>query len=333
MLHAIAYPVSAEIVARAEEQVRFHKREWDSYGSSPITDDDLKVAKFRLEDATKELRELTSKRFRQNRCRRAILRAVAWVCEWPLFRDQPWWLPSLFTGLPGFVVGASVPAALRCSFVQALIAGLLGYTLFLLGTILVLNCYRESSIRAEIDLITFQYADHLNDIRFADRKRFEALQRFESLRKGRLLEDQYKLAVAKCEQLTKLLHDKRHNLLYTDWRSLRGIAFENFLADVFRVLGFHVEMTKASGDQGVDLIVTKGQGRRIAVQAKGYGKSVGNKAVQEALAGMRFYQCPECAVITNSKFTSGALALAVKLPECTVIDGACLSDLIRGNIY
>jgi hypothetical protein len=332
MLHAIAYPVSAETIARAEDLVRFRKHQWDVYGSPPVTDDDLKVASMRLEDATKVSRELTRQRFREGRCRKAILRAIAWVCEWPLFREQPWWLPSLFTGLPGFVVCAAVPAALGCSFAQALCAGLLGYALFLLGTILVLFLYRESGIRAEIDLITFQYADHLNDIRFADRQRIEAQERLESLRNGRLLEEQYKSAVAECEQLTKLFHDKKHRLLYTDWRSLRGVAFEDYLADVFRVLGFHVETTKTSGDQGVDLIVT-GHGRKIAVQAKGYGQSVGNKAVQEAFAGMRFYHCPECAVITNSKFTTGAFALAVTMPECKLIDGACLPDLVRGNIF
>jgi restriction endonuclease Mrr len=235
--------------------------------------------------------------------------------------------------LVGFIIGASVPVALSGSFAQALIARLLGYTLFLLGTILALHRYRESGLRAEIDLITFQYADHLNDIRFAKEKQIDALQRFESLRKGRLLEEQYKLAVAKCKYLTNLFHDKRLRLLHTNWRSLRGIAFENFLADVFRVLGFHVEMTKASGDQGVDLIVTKGKGRKIAVQAKGYDKSVGNKAVQEAFAGMRFYRCTDCAVITNSEFTPGACDLADKMPECTLIDGACLPDLIKGDIF
>ena len=43
---------------------------------------------------------------------------------------------------------------------------------------------------------------------------------------------------------------------------------------------------------------------RIAVQAKGYVESVGNGAVQEALAGMAFYKCQRCAVITNSRFTA-----------------------------
>jgi restriction system protein len=53
-------------------------------------------------------------------------------------------------------------------------------------------------------------------------------------------------------------------------------------------LGFSVRKTKVTGDQGVDLIV-EGEGRLIAVQAKGYTGSVGNKAVQEVYAGMAFY--------------------------------------------
>ena len=62
---------------------------------------------------------------------------------------------------------------------------------------------------------------------------------------------------------------------------------------MFEELGFSVRTTKASGDQGVDLIV-KGRGRRIAVQTKGYEGSVGNKAVQEVYAGMKFCCCREC---------------------------------------
>jgi hypothetical protein len=132
-------------------------------------------------------------------------------------------------------------------------------------------------------------------------------------------------------ELTALLASAKYQLIHTDWRSMRGTAFEDFLARVFEALGYQVKRTKASGDQGVDLIVT-GNGRRIAVQAKGYSESVGNHAVMEIVAGMTFYQCDCCVVITNSHFTSGAVALA-RANKCRLIDGSQIPDLIEGRVY
>src|SRR6185503_1151977 len=110
----------------------------------------------------------------------------------------------------------------------------------------------------------------------------------------------------------------RYDLLATDWRSLRSIPFEDFLARVFRSLGYHVQKTKVSGDQGVDLIATR-NGHLLAIQAKGYDGSVGNDSVQQAHAGKAFYGCDACAVVTNSRFTKSAVELA-KCVGCLLID-------------
>ena len=116
-----------------------------------------------------------------------------------------------------------------------------------------------------------------------------------------------------------------------DWRSLRGVDFEQFLSRAFEMLGYRVEMTKASGDQGADLIVT-GKGARVAVQTKGYADSVGNHSVMEVVAGMNFYQCTSCVVITNSHSPRPRDNLA-QANGCRLIDGARIPDLIEGRIY
>ncbi len=121
-----------------------------------------------------------------------------------------------------------------------------------------------------------------------------------------------------------------HKLLSTDWRSLRGVPLEEFLQRVFENAGYLVELTKASGDQGVDLLLTRSN-ERIAVQVKGYVSSVGNAAVQQAHAGMSFYRCTKCAVITNSEFTSSARELASRV-GCTLIEGSQIEALILGQI-
>ena len=108
-------------------------------------------------------------------------------------------------------------------------------------------------------------------------------------------------------------------------------ALERFLADVFQHLGYAVRTTSVTGDHGADLLVER-DGRRIAVQAKGYvASTVGNKAVQEAHFGQTFYQCTGCAVVTNSKFT-GAAIVAGQRSGCVLIDGAAIPALIRGEI-
>ncbi len=116
-----------------------------------------------------------------------------------------------------------------------------------------------------------------------------------------------------------------------DWRVMRGTEFECFLGQVFETLGYQVRMTKGSGDQGVDLIVT-GKGRKIAVQAKGYANTVGNHSVMEASAGMIFYGCDSCVVVTNSRFSPLARKLAARI-GCLLIDYTLIHDLIEGRIY
>jgi HJR/Mrr/RecB family endonuclease len=112
---------------------------------------------------------------------------------------------------------------------------------------------------------------------------------------------------------------------------MRGVEFEHFLARVFEMLGYQVELTKVSGDQGADLVVT-GKGKRIAVQAKGFAGSVGNDAVQEVVASMPCYKCDCCVVVTNSSFTPGAKRQAAPW-SCRLIDGAQIPALIEGRIY
>jgi restriction system protein len=70
-----------------------------------------------------------------------------------------------------------------------------------------------------------------------------------------------------------------------------------------------VRLTKASGDQGVDIVCEAG-GKRLVVQCKLYSGSVGNAAVQEAIATREFEGADLAAVVSNGVYTSGARELA-----------------------
>jgi len=122
----------------------------------------------------------------------------------------------------------------------------------------------------------------------------------------------------------------RRDLYRQNWKAMRDVEFEQFLEKVFLALGYLVETTATTGDQGVDLIVAK-DGIRVAIQVKGYHSSVSNGAIQEAFAGMAHYQCHACAAITNSRFTSSAVALA-KSTNCRLIDEESFRDFVMGRI-
>jgi hypothetical protein len=64
-----------------------------------------------------------------------------------------------------------------------------------------------------------------------------------------------------------------------------------------------------SGDQGVDVIATRGS-ERIAVQCKNYAKPVGNRPVQEVYAGAQHHRCTAAWVVAPEGFTKGAVDLA-----------------------
>lgn len=90
---------------------------------------------------------------------------------------------------------------------------------------------------------------------------------------------------------------------------MTGIEFENFLCDLFQKMGYHTLSTKISGDQGIDIVAEK-DSIKIGIQAKCYTGTVGNAAIQEAVAGKTFYSCDKVMVITNSRFTKSAIELA-----------------------
>lgn len=108
---------------------------------------------------------------------------------------------------------------------------------------------------------------------------------------------------------------------------LSGTEFESFLAGLFSSHGYQVELTPTTGDYGADLLIFKA-GQRTAVQAKCYTGSVGVSAVQEALAGMAYYQCQSAWVVTTGNFTANAVELAYK-SKVKLVDSTELGKWIQ----
>ncbi|MFZ1702292.1 MAG: restriction endonuclease [Pyrinomonadaceae bacterium] len=108
-----------------------------------------------------------------------------------------------------------------------------------------------------------------------------------------------------------------------------GYEFETFLTELFQKMGYSVEQTRLSGDQGADVIVTK-FGEKTVIQAKRFSGKVGNGAVQEIVAAMRFYGAEAGMVVTNNYFTPSANALAAA-NDIKLVDRDELSELIRSH--
>ncbi len=91
---------------------------------------------------------------------------------------------------------------------------------------------------------------------------------------------------------------------------LSGPDFEKLLYRLFGAMGYQVQSIGKSGDQGGDLIINK-DGERILIQAKCYRDwSTGNAAVQQVVGAMKYYDCNKAMVVTTSRFTVEAIALA-----------------------
>ena len=94
---------------------------------------------------------------------------------------------------------------------------------------------------------------------------------------------------------------------------MEGHDFEYFCADLLEKQGFaEVEVTRGSGDFGVDILAEK-DGVTYAVQCKRYNGSVGVDAILRTYAGRDYYERMVGAVMTNQYFTTPAVAAAEKL--------------------
>ena len=94
--------------------------------------------------------------------------------------------------------------------------------------------------------------------------------------------------------------------------------FEEKIGRKFKILGWDTEVTKKSGDQGVDVVIRR-NGKTGVIQCKLYSGKVGNAAVQEIYTGKGFYKADFAAVVTNSEYSPSARELANSLHRVYLI--------------
>ncbi|XZH99769.1 restriction endonuclease (plasmid) [Clostridium perfringens] len=101
---------------------------------------------------------------------------------------------------------------------------------------------------------------------------------------------------------------KEYLLETTDINSLDDRDFEIFCAEVFKKQGFVVELTKATGDYGRDIILNGS----IYVECKRFNEkgSVGRPILQKLLGSMDMFNIQKGIVITTGKYTNTAIETA-----------------------
>lgn len=121
------------------------------------------------------------------------------------------------------------------------------------------------------------------------------------------------------------MESSKYNMSHID--AMNGYEFEYFIADLLRKLGYqNVDVTRGSGDQGVDVLAEKDD-VRYAIQCKCYSSDLGNTPIQEVNTGKIIYHCHVGVVVTNRYFTQGAQE-AAKATGVLLWDRSKLTSLI-----
>lgn len=91
-----------------------------------------------------------------------------------------------------------------------------------------------------------------------------------------------------------------------------GLGLEKAVLELYRVIGYTVSETSASGDFGID-ILAQSNTEKIGIQCKNYAGNVGVDSVMQAHSGGHYYGCSRFVVYSTSGFTSAAFEMAKKL--------------------
>ncbi len=121
------------------------------------------------------------------------------------------------------------------------------------------------------------------------------------------------------------------NPLSLIWSELEPIDFEHQCAKSLMLVGWNTKTTSGSGDQGIDIIAVSNQSK-LVIQCKRYRDQVGNKAVQEIIAGREFEKAQFAAVISTGEFTKSAHQLAASA-NVLLLHPSLISSLLSATNF
>jgi len=116
-----------------------------------------------------------------------------------------------------------------------------------------------------------------------------------------------KEAECRANEVAEEAKEKRAKKEY--WFSLTGHEFENQLALLYRRLGYEAAVTRGSGDEGVDIRLSKGNEKMI-VQCKAHKRPMGPGAVRELYGTLLHEEADIAIIVSLGGFTAGASSWA-----------------------
>lgn len=88
------------------------------------------------------------------------------------------------------------------------------------------------------------------------------------------------------------------------WLKLSGTAFEYDLAELYNLIGYKANLTKASGDKGVDIILEKDYELTI-VQCKAHKSKISPQVAKKLFESMNYFGVDKGVLASVSGFTPG----------------------------
>lgn len=135
-------------------------------------------------------------------------------------------------------------------------------------------------------------------------------------------------------QTIQRTRDRAKRDLIAKLRELSGTDFEGFLEVLFTRMGYDVQVTAGSRDEGIDLIAELNSGvgaQRIGIQAKCMGarRSIGPNTIRLLRDALSGGQCNAGAVIATCRFNADATAVSEEAgkPPVELIGPDRLADL------
>lgn len=111
------------------------------------------------------------------------------------------------------------------------------------------------------------------------------------------------------------------------WDSLDGHAFERKVADLYRKYGYDAVVSKAGGDGGIDIVLTKGE-EKIAVQCKAHNKAVAPAVARDLFGTMISGGYKKGMIVSKNGFTKGVYDF-VKDKDIELVDMDSLIQMVN----
>ena len=121
---------------------------------------------------------------------------------------------------------------------------------------------------------------------------------------------------------------QRQSKLEQYWISMDGVEFERELGSLFQTMGYGVEGTPTSGDQGVDLVLRK-DGVTTVVQCKAHKDGVGPAVARELYGSMVAFRAKAAILACTGGFTRGVYDFVEGKP-IRLLDASAIAKMAQG---